>query len=289
MSWDKLIISQKSSKLVKEQINQFNLNDNFEGKYIGIIPIYWDSLNIHNNNKQTFENLFENLTIDNSIHNIYTSKDKIIILRELYYLMDKNINYYQVIRYSDNLTFSIRELKKFIGSWLKLNGFTVLDNDEFELFRIYKMNGFHLFCVILPSKSNITNIHKINTTCEIEWKSNYNMELLPLINQEIINPFMKVSQYKYNITNTTDIWNQYMEGYFDKNKIIPFKIKWAEILATMSNLIDSNPNENIHLYFKCNIVNEYQNNGINLFKNYIKKANNIEDDMINKKQKLDVN
>jgi hypothetical protein len=258
MSWDKLIISQKSSKLVKEKIIQFNSTDNFEGKYIGIIPIYWDSLDIYKNNqkynqpyKDEYEchRAFENLTIDDSIMNIYTTKEKLIILRELYYIVEQNHNYFPVVRYSDSLTFSMRAIKKFIITWLKENGFSLgIDEDKFDLFRIYKMNGFHLFTVIIPSKINITNIKT-----DIKWGSNYNMELLPLTNNEIINPFMKVSQYKYSM-NSSDIWNQYIEGYFEKDKIIPFKIKWSEILATVSNLIDSDSSDNIHLYFKCNII-----------------------------------
>jgi hypothetical protein len=260
MSWDKLIISQKSSKMVKEKIIELNSIDNFEGKYIGIIPIYWDSLNIHKKNQYTqYKKDFnlktvdqcgcdlENLKIDDSITNIYTTKEKLIVIRELYYIVEQHLNYFPVVRYANSLTFSMREIKKFIGKWLKSNGFS-LGNDEFELFRIYKMNGFHLFTVILPSKSNLIN----NDKCE--WGSNYNMELLPLVNNEIINPFMKVSQYKYSVNNTSDIWNQYIEGYFEKDKIIPFKIKWSEILATVSNLIDSDSSDNIHLYFKCNIM-----------------------------------
>jgi hypothetical protein len=262
MSWDKLIISQKSSKMVKEKIIELNSIDNFEGKYIGIIPIYWDSLNIHKKNqynqyKKDF-NLktvdqcgcdLENLKIDDSITNIYTTKEKLIVMRELYYIVEQHLNYFPVVRYDNSLTFSMREIKKFIGKWLKLNGFSLGTNEEqFELFRIYKMNGFHLFTVILHSKSNLIN----NGNCM--WGSNYNMELLPLVNNEIINPFMKVSQYKYSVNNTSDIWNQYIEGYFEKDKIIPFKIKWSEILATVSNIIDSDSSENIHLYFKCNIM-----------------------------------
>ena len=259
MSWDKLIISQKSSKIVKEKIIELNSIDNFEGKYIGIIPIHWDSLSIYKSN-QTYnekyqngyecERAFENLTIDDSIMNIYTTKEKLIVMRELYYIVGQNINYFPVVRYDDSLTFSMKAIKKFIVTWLKENGFSLSTNEEqFELFRIYKMNGFHLFTVILPSKSNLTK-NDIN----FKWSSNYNMELLPLVNNEIINPFMKVSQYKYSVNNTSDIWNQYIEGYFDKGKIIPFKIKWSEILATVSNLIDSDSSDNIHLYFKCNII-----------------------------------
>ena len=182
--------------------------------------------------------------------NIYTTKEKLLILRELYYVVEKNCNYFPVVRYADNLTFSMRAIKKFIITWLKENGFSLgTDEDKFELFRIYKMNGFHLFTVIIPSKINITNIKT-----DIKWGSNYNMELLPLVNNEIINPFMKVSQYKYSVNNTSDIWNQYIEGYYEKDKIIPFKIKWSEVLATLSNIIDSDSSENMHLYFKCNIV-----------------------------------
>lgn len=264
MSWDKLIISQKSSKMVKEKIIELNSIDSFEGKYIGIIPIYWDSLNIHKKNqytqyKQDF-NLktvdqcgcdLENLKIDDSITNIYTTKEKLIVIRELYYIVEQHLNYFPVVRYADSLTFSMKAIKKFIMNWLKSNGFSLgTDEEQFELFRIYKMNGFHLFTVILPSKSNLIN----NGNGKCEWGSNYNMELLPLVNNEIINPFMKVSQYKYSVNNTSDIWNQYIEGYYEKDKIIPFKIKWSEILASLSNIIDSDSSENIHLYFKCNIM-----------------------------------
>ena len=258
MPWDKLIISQKSSKMVKEKIIELNSIDNFEGKYIGIVPIYWDSLSIYKSNQKYNQkykdesechSAFKNLKIDDSIMNIYTTKEKLIVMRELYYIVEQHLNYFPVVRYADSLTFSMKAIKKFIMTWLKENGFSLGTNEEqFELFRIYKMNGFHLFTVIIPSKSNLIN----NGNCV--WGSNYNMELLPLVNNEIINPFMKVSQYKYSVNNTSDIWNQYIEGYFEKDKIIPFKIKWSEILASLSNIIDSDSSENIHLYFKCNII-----------------------------------
>ena len=88
-------------------------------------------------------------------------------------------SYYPVFRFDNNLSFTMREIKNQTRTWLKNQGFTI---DNFDFFRIYKMNGFHIFAVILPKKTDVTKLNK-------GWVSNYSLELLPLKNQEIVNSF----------------------------------------------------------------------------------------------------
>ena len=284
MNWEKLIISPKSSQLIKEKlkvINNININKN-EVKYIGVIPIYWDTLGIYYKNKKEeqqrtkIEEDFQkmdlsddnNIEIDinTNIKNIYTKRSRIIVQREFYYLetnSNDKINsiesYYPVFKFSNDLSFTLREIKNQIRIWLLEQGFRVDSNiSEFDIFRIYKMNGFHIFSVILPNK---TNVKKLKGS----WKSNHSLELLPLINNEIINPFMKISQLKhYNNSNInygpiSNIWLKTLQGYLlNENEklsensninIIPYKIKYDEMLATLANLIDLECNENLKLYF----------------------------------------
>ncbi len=289
MSWEKLIISPKSSQLVKEDISNLNKNDNFDGKYIGVIPIFWDSLGIHKKNKMTdvydhnLDNEIKNLTIENdeTVQNVYTSKSYFLVSREFYYLEHNNDpleSYYPVFRFPNQLSFTMREIKKQIHTWLTDQGFKI---NDFDLFRIYKMNGFHVFTVILSKKIDTNGLKE-------GWSSNYSLELLPLTNNEIINPFMKISYNKYlleqNNSRNYKTWNQSIQGYLidtlknenklnNKKNIIHFKIKWSEFLATLANLIDSESNENKHLYFKCNIYDSKQGNN-NLFnKAYQEKMN----------------
>ena len=295
MNWEKLIISPKSSQLIKEKlkvINNINININInknEVKYIGVIPIYWDTLGIYYKNQKeneilkiyTEKNLekdFQKMNLEdedinedtyNGIKNIYTKKSQLIVSREFYYLenkdkdKDKNESYYPVFEFSNDLSFTLREIKNQIRSWLLKEGFIIPDDiNEFDIFRIYKMNSFHIFSVILPNKSDVNKLKGY-------WKSNPSLELLPLINDEITNPFMKISQLKhyYNINYGTisNIWLRTLEGYLLKEKekekekenlnlnneinIIPYKMKWEEILATLANLIDLECNENLKLYF----------------------------------------
>ena len=289
MNWEKLIISPKSSQLIKEKlkvINNININKN-EVKYIGVIPIYWDTLGIYYKNQKeneilkiyTEKNLekdFQKMNLEdedknedtyNGIKNIYTKKSQLIVSREFYYLenkdkdKDKDKSYYPVFEFSNDLSFTLREIKNQIKSWLLKEGFIISDDiNEFDIFRIYKMNSFHIFSVILPNKTDVNKLKGY-------WKSNHSLELLPLINDEITNPFMKISQLKhyYNINYgvISNIWLRTLEGYLlnEKEKqnlniklnneinIIPYKMKWEEILATLANLIDLECNENLKLYF----------------------------------------
>ena len=287
MNWEKLIISPKSSKLVKEKLsilNNINKTEKNEVKYIGVIPIYWDTLGIYYKNikeeqqRTKIEEDFQkmdlsddnNIEIDININikNIYTKRSRIIVQREFYYL-ETNSNdktnsiesYYPVFKFSNDLSFTLREIKNQIRIWLLEQGFRVDSNiSEFDIFRIYKMNGFHIFSVILPNKTDVKKLKGY-------WKSNHSLELLPLINNEIINPFMKISQLKhYNNSNInyghiSNIWLKTLQGYLlNENEnlsensnininIIPYKIKYDEMLATLANLIDLECNENLHLYF----------------------------------------
>ena len=298
MSWEKLIISGKSSKDIKDTIQNLNDIDGFEGKYIGVIPIYWDTLGIYKNNLKSngFENIINkivnnqfqsnkinnlsnsslidkmkklNINEDNPIQEIYTFRKNILIAREFYYLSNnKDETYFPIYRYDDKLTFTIREIKKHICIWLLKEGFNI-KGDNFDIFRIYKMNGFHLFGVILPLKTDklrFTNNLNLKSNNSIKnnliWKSDYGLELLPLNDIEIINPFMKIIQLKQGFKDKnmsiSSIWFKKLQGLFininNSNHKIPFNIKWEELLATLANLIDLEANQNLHLYFKCNFL-----------------------------------
>jgi hypothetical protein len=267
MNWEKLIISPKSSKLIKEKLSIINKNEKTDEKYIGVIPIYWNTLGIYykNREKEKKEEIREEIKeeIRDGIKNIYTKKSQLIVSREFYYLENDLLeSYYPVFKFSNDLSFTLREIKNQIRNWLIKEGFQINDSDKFDIFRIYKMNGFHIFSVILSIKTNLTNLKS-------SWKSNHSLELLPLTNNEITNPFMKISQLKhhYNINYGTisNIWLKTLEGYLlnenenidlnNKINIMPYKIKWEEMLATLANLIDLESNENLHLYFIPRIEN----------------------------------
>lgn len=280
MNWEKLIISPKSSQLIKEKLKVINNINKNEVKYIGVIPIYWDTLGIYYKNqkeiystekelqkdfqKMNLEDEDKNEDTYNGIKNIYTKKSQLFVSREFYYLENnknenENENYYPVFEFSNDLSFTLREIKNQIRSWLLKQGFIIPDDiNEFDIFRIYKMNSFHIFSVILPNKTDVNKLKGY-------WMSNHSLELLPLINNEITNPFMKISQLKhyYNINygGISNIWLRTIQGYLlnenekeninlnNEMNIIPYKIKWEEILATLANLIDLECNENLKLYF----------------------------------------
>jgi hypothetical protein len=308
MNWEQLIISQKASKQVKETITRMNTNSSFKGKYIGIIPIFWDTLGIFKKNQEDLEkrndildlsnkikdlNLEDETNNDLNIQKIYTTKTHIIINRELYYLRKKESNlhtdhtnmtdnFYPVFKYDDSLTFSLRALKVYILECLKKEGFSRLVESDFDLFRIYKMNGFHLFGIILFKQVSINDLNIMKNDSKIEWVSDRGVELLPLTNKEIINPFMKISQIKFNINtlskkiNNLDIWNLIMKGYLmydETEEIIPYNIKWSEILATIGNDIDSDAADNINLYFQAFILDTNSDICRKLFNN-VPKLNN---------------
>ena len=256
MNWEKLIISPKSSQLTKEKLKVINNINKNEVKYIGVIPIYWDTLSIYYKNQKEilikeneiskiystekdFQKDFQKMNLEdednnedmyedtyNGIKNIYTKKNQLFVSREFYYLENnENKSYYPVFEFANDLSFTLREIKNQIRNWLLKEGFIIPDDiNEFDIFRIYKMNSFHIFSVILPNK---TDINKLKGC----WKSNHSLELLPLINNEIINPFMKISQLKHyyhiNYGCISNIWLRTLEGYLlnekENVKLIPKK------------------------------------------------------------------
>jgi hypothetical protein len=293
-NWDKLIISNKSSNYVKDKINQLNSIDNFNGKYIGVLPIYWNTLDIYHKNKEKEKEINLRLDIDidndddddmddnklvNNINNlsisedkiqtITTSKDYLIVDREFYYKKDNGNNYFPIYKFPNELTFSLREIKNKIKEWLLTEDFNNLELDQFEIYRIYKMTGFHLFVVLLNNKQEqIFTQSKIkNLNINSNWFVNCGIELLNLVDKEIINPFMKISQYKYNLRsifpydfdNNNDVWKLLLNGLLNNKEIIPYQIKWEEVIATFCNLIDSDASQNLHLYFIANVIKNDKN------------------------------
>ena len=273
MNWDQLIISQKSSKSVKEKI------DLRSGcKYIGVLPIYWGNMT-HNidkdkdndNDKMNIDKDKDEMNIDNDNDNnnnikvINTTKSKTVISREFYYLEKDGNNYYPVYKFLDDTPFTLREIKHKVYNWLKDEGFEFENEDNMDIFRIYKMMGFHLFVCLINQKTNQTSkTNKIKQTDDIIWRCDKGVELLNLTNGEITNSFMKISNSKFNqkINNwcINNIWQSSLNGYSrcnlnDSNEcIIPYSVKWEEIIATLANLIDVSANENLHLYFIPNII-----------------------------------
>jgi hypothetical protein len=275
--WDDLLISSKSSIIVKDTLNNINSANNLnEEKYIGVIPIYWNSLGImrKNEEKKNYDNLYLSkidLSLYDDIENIYTTKSKIFIDRGFFYQEKSETQNatklktktYPVYKFPNNISFSIREITNKINEWLTNDGFNC---KEIEIFRIYKMSGFHVFTVLLTHKQNQNGLKN-------DWKQMIGLELLSFHDKEIVNSIMKISQSKFNSqinyhTMSSD-WTTDMDGFLEEySKIIPFKLKWTEIIATLANLIDSNAENNLHLYFIPNILND---SSVNLFLNQNKK------------------
>lgn len=266
-SWDDLLISSKSSKNVKDTLNHINnVNKLIDEKYIGVIPIYWDALGIMRKNEQQRNydilNLKKiDLSLNDDILNIYTMKTKILIDRCFFYQekIDKKTNKkcksYPVYKYPNNIPFSIREITNKITEWLSFDGFCCKD---IEIFRIYKMAGFHIFTVLLPIKP-------IKIQLTNDWSSMHGLELLSFEDKEVVNSIMKISQAKFNskINNyyISSDWITSLNGYLsDYDEIIPFELKWDEIIATLANFIDSDAENNLHLYFVPNIIVDNDNN-----------------------------
>ncbi len=261
--WDDLLISSKSSKSVKDTLNSINLNDE---KYIGVIPIYWNSLGImrKNEEKRNYDNLDLSkidLSLNDDIENIYTTKSKIFIDRGFFYQEKTdssnktNQKSYPVYKFPNNISFSIREITTKINEWLSNDGFNC---NDIEIFRIYKMAGFHVFTVLLTHKPRQNELKN-------DWKPMFGLELLSFQDKEIVNSIMKISQSKFNsqVNNhhISSDWTTEMDGYLTEySKIIPFKVKWTEIIATLANLIDSDAENNLHLYFIPNILDETTTN-----------------------------
>lgn len=304
MNWDSLIISSKPSTLVKDTLTLTLNQSQSQLKHIGIIPIHWDTLEIYKKNKKEREEDHEmDTNLDTEIQTINTSKNKLLMVRNFYYKTQKskkegnenkdklkknkkennmkennmketdNNGYFPVYKFPEDLPFSLREIKNKIIEWLSYEGFNLDDDDkdEINIYRIYKMTGFHLFLVLLNKKILSSNS---------AWMIDSGIEILNIEDKEIVNPFMKVSQSKFNnkknYSNNSDsnyIWNRKIIG-----DIIPYEIKWEELIATFANLIDTNANKNLNLYFIPNIIdnNNYNYNVIsNLSKSMSEPASDI--------------
>ncbi len=294
MSWENFILSSTPSISVKEIITKINKETNFNGKYIGVIPIYWDGLEIYQQNKlkaekyKTDKNLnddisLDNLEIDTIVKNIYTNKKKLILTREFYYLGNKNNNdetYYPVYQFPDNITFTLRNIQEYIIKKLLLD---IPSNNTYDIFRIYKMSGFHLFVLLTSHRLNL-NFDQVvpnsDLSNNLEWKINKGIELLSINDTEIINSFMKISNDKFTNNTYGSDWIQKMNGNYvinNKDVIIPFKINWTEIIATLANYIDNEPNDNLHLYFKAHIIDESKNM-LDIFNDLHKKKQKLNDE-----------
>lgn len=311
MNWDSLIISSKPSKIVKDLL----ASNQTESKYIGVIPIHWDTLENHKRNKsQDPESESEmDTNLDNEIQTINTTKNKLLVIRNFYYKKNKENKrtenkskttktketknketknkenkenketsddcYYPVYKFPEELPFSLREIKKKIIEWLSDEDFDLNDDNIIDIYRIYKMTGFHLFLVLLNKKV-------LNNNCNFnsDWVIDSGIEVLDIEDKEVVNPFMKISQSKFNMKKNYNYISSYSSNYIWNRKIIgdiiPYEIKWEEVIATFANLIDTNANKNLNLYFIPNIIqnhnNKYNYNDIsNLSKSISEPASDI--------------
>lgn len=308
MNWENLILKTNPSLEVKNIINNINnINDKskFNGKYIGIIPLYWNGLGIYQQNKknkiqieldnqnqtlqniQNIQNISDNineLQLDEIVKNIYTDKKNLLLEREFYYITKKNIKtpnndnneeaFYPVYKFPNNIPFTLRNIQEYAIKQLELEGIRINNSD---IFRIYKMSGFHLF-VILSSNRIKMNLNLEHIVPNIEWKNNNGIELLSINDKEIINSFMKISNDKFINNSYGKNWLQKLNGYnYDTDCIFPFQINWVEIIATLANFIDNEPRDNLHLYFKPHIIQD-KNNMIDIFNDLHKKKLKISEE-----------
>ena len=130
MSWEELIIKNTPSEFIKNKINE-----NKSSKYIGILPVYWNTLGIYKKNKRekrydyNLEDEFNNLSIgneDQEIETINTTKKSLIVEREFYYQKSNKEIYFPVYQFPDDITFTIREIKNKIKDWLYSDDFNNL-------------------------------------------------------------------------------------------------------------------------------------------------------------------
>jgi hypothetical protein len=262
MPWEDFLLPTEPSPKVRQFQNNQNLNGHFNGKYIGIIPLVWNPLAFYKkSNGSTFlEDQLNNMDImdsdiqDKSIKVITTCKETFIVQSVFYYLLKKKEKYYPVFKYDDSLPFTINHLKDSFSTWLTEIGYV---EAHFIPIRIYKMKGFHVFALILDNQ--IPN-DKLNT----DWGFYAGLPLLHLKDQEITNSMMKVSQNHYNQKETLNvsyasslgsgIWEESIHGYaIEEDLIFPFHINFEQIIATLSNQIDSNSNKHKNFYFKPNL------------------------------------
>ena len=256
MPWEDFLLSTRPSSKVKRYQNQ----EPFSGKYIGIVPILWDPLAIYKNSK-SLEDKLEQLSIesDSEIKVIETNKDIFLVNSIFYFLENQKERFYPVYKYDEHLPFTHSNLKDQFAIWLKDLGYL---EPHFKYFRIYKMKGFHLFVLLLDK--GITKLKK-------GWKGHSGLPLLRLEDNEIVNSMIKVSQshyqqkerYKgYSSSLSKNSWDNPLEGYVvDEDQVFPFKITFEKVIATLSNIIDSKPQENFDLYFQVKLRKRKRNGG----------------------------
>uniref|UniRef100_A0A6C0E9C2 Uncharacterized protein n=1 Tax=viral metagenome TaxID=1070528 RepID=A0A6C0E9C2_9ZZZZ len=263
MSWEDFLLPIKLSQEVRQFQNNKKLNKKFDGKYLGIIPLVWNPLAFYKkSNHQTIEEQINDININTNTNNtpstpstppesqnvkiIKTTKDMLMIESAFYYLTrntDKNNNknerYYPVLKYEDDLPFTINHLKDVFGKFLFDIGYT---EPHFKPIRIYKMKGFHLFGLILDYKISNDKLNK-------NWNYYYSLPLIKLKDSEITNSMMKVSQNHYNYSNN-NTWTIPIKGYvIETNTEFPFNINFEQLIATLSNQIDSNSSKYTDFYF----------------------------------------
>lgn len=244
MSWNDFLLPIRPSAKTRK----YQKETNFQGKYIGMIPLVWDPLAIHKKS-QTFENQMEELNLDPEITQVKTRKSIFLVKSILYYLFNQAQKFYPVYKYDDHLPFTQSDLKDCFSTWLADLGY---NKPQFRYFRIYKMKGFHLFAVLLEN-----SIPKLNL--KEGWKSESGLPMLHLKDGELVNSMMKVSQTHYQqkkrILESSgtyhSLWDSPLLGYvMDDDQVFPFEITYEKVIATLSNTIDLDSKNNQDLYFQ---------------------------------------
>lgn len=249
MSWNDFLLPTRPSM----ETRKYQTETGFKGKYIGIIPLFWDALAIHKKS-QSFENKMEEMSLNSEITQIRTEKNIFLVQSIFYYLENQNKKFYPVYKYDDHHPFTHSNLKDCFSNWLDDLGY---NDPQFRYIRIYKMKGFHLFVLLL--KNPISNL-------KIGWKSQARLPLLHLKDGELVNSMMKVSQFHYeqqkklkNINYKNNSSDLPILGYLvEDDQTFPFDITFPKVIATLSNVIDLDSKNNQDLYFQVNI-NENEN------------------------------
>ena len=269
MPWEDILLPIKLSKEVRDFQNDPNLNNNFDGKYIGIIPLVWNPLAFYKkSNGLTLDEYFNDMSLEtedhtnskdcknikNNIKNITTSKDIFLVKSVFYYLLKDNQSFYPVFKYDESLPFTTNHIRDLFTKWLSDIGYF---EPYFIPIRIYKMKGFHLFGLILDSPITSENLNK-------QWGCYSSLPMLHLKNSEITNSMMKVSQshYSQSVNNNTfnntfrdNTWTKAMYGcLMGEDIMFPFKVNFEQIIATLSNQIDCHSRRHSELYFIPEII-----------------------------------
>lgn len=252
MSWNDLLINTKVNQTVRNKLNQIDPDNQY--KHIGLIPIYWNSLDIYHHNKP--EKCLQSLSLGSDISGkkkeikikeIESSNDIFLINRQFYLLED---DHFPVFEYSHQEPFTWTALRGFFIDHLNNMGFKITN---FEFFNIYSMKNFHCFVAILdqPQKEIKSDLE---TFKNLNWKILKDLEPLFMNNNEYINSYMKVSQNRYY---SQTLWNLNLKGLLTNNlsiglQEIPFNISLDQAIATLSNNIDqkSNSDKSRKQYFK---------------------------------------